>query len=79
MSMHSCAVDVPFYSTSGKFRLVLQSYMLLEATSFQAFPGSSFDRLQYAKTHTAKNWSQGRPNVRYEGFPLGGVPLYVHI
>ena len=28
---------------------ILQSYMLLEATSFQAFPGSSFDHLQYAK------------------------------
>ena len=33
---------------------ILQSYMLLEATSFQAFPGSSFDRLQYVKTDTAK-------------------------
>ena len=57
---------------------ILQSYMLLEVTSFQDFPGSSFDRLQYAKTDTAKNWSQGRPNVHYVGFPLGGVPLYVH-
>ena len=31
--------------------------------SFPGLPGSSLDRLQYAKLQTTKNWSQGKPEI----------------